>query len=473
MRILLLAFPCVLVAQAPTVWQQYAHLAAQAPTVWQQYADPADAGFDAIALSAVGEQAEALGSAAVFVVHRGHVLSAFGEVELALPCHSVRKSLISALVGIQVAAGEIDTAATLEQLGIDDVPPLTAAERAATVFDLLRSRSGIYHPAAKEPRDMKTSRPARGSHRPGEHFWYNNWDFNTVATVFARATGSDVFAAFARDLATPLGMEDFRATDAQFELEPSSSLHPAYDFRLSARDLARIGWLFACDGSWGDARIVPADWVAESTKVHSQQSGGNGYGLMWWSYPAGAFEGNEQLDALDRERKFAAIGTGGQLLLVLPDAQLVFVHRVSTDTGPGVRGGDVWRLAEAVLDARSGTAVAEPRLMPLSPTRFEPRLVLPPLPDAVPLPAAALAELVGEYGGDGPRGLRLTLHLHDGRLFGLAHGQGEVEMFCSEKDHFFAKAEWSLRAVVHRDDAGKIASVTVSLQGRSMELSRR
>lgn len=49
--------------------------------------------------------------------------------------------------GIYVAKGVIDTSATLEELGIDDMPPaLTKEEKQATVFDLMRSRSGVYHP---------------------------------------------------------------------------------------------------------------------------------------------------------------------------------------------------------------------------------------------------------------------------------------------------------------------------------------
>jgi hypothetical protein len=54
----------------------------------------------------------------------------------------VRKSLLSALYGIAVAEGKISLVSTLAELGIDDKPPsLTAAEKLATVHDLLMARN--------------------------------------------------------------------------------------------------------------------------------------------------------------------------------------------------------------------------------------------------------------------------------------------------------------------------------------------
>ncbi len=68
-----------------------------------------------------------------------------------------------AVLGFISAEGVIDVNATLEQMGIDDAPdPLTEDERQARVVDLLRARSGIYHPVDFETPYQKTTRPARG-----------------------------------------------------------------------------------------------------------------------------------------------------------------------------------------------------------------------------------------------------------------------------------------------------------------------
>ena len=51
---------------------------------------------------------ERIGSAAVMIVDDGVVVDAWGDLEHKYLCHSMRKSLISALYGIYVADGKID-----------------------------------------------------------------------------------------------------------------------------------------------------------------------------------------------------------------------------------------------------------------------------------------------------------------------------------------------------------------------------
>ena len=86
---------------------------------------------------------------ALMIVTDGKVVAEWGNTASRYKTHSVRKAFLSALYGIGVAEGRIDLTSTLEELRIDDDPiPLTPAEKQATVADLLKARSGIYHPAA-------------------------------------------------------------------------------------------------------------------------------------------------------------------------------------------------------------------------------------------------------------------------------------------------------------------------------------
>lgn len=190
--------------------------------VWLRYASPAEAGFDAKRLERAKEFAKSIGSAAFFLVYDGAVVDAWGEHERRFMCHSVRKSLLSGAYGLHA----IDTSKTLADLGIDDVQGLTKNEKQARIVDLLCARSGVYHPAAYETEGMKKRRPARGSHAPGTHFWYNNWDFNALLTIFEKETGTKFFEEFERELARPLGMQDFRLLDTYYHLEPHNSRHP-------------------------------------------------------------------------------------------------------------------------------------------------------------------------------------------------------------------------------------------------------
>jgi len=142
---------------------------------WQTASSPEAVGWSPAKLAEARAFAEKIGSAAVIIVQGGVVVDAWGETARKFQCHSMRKSLLSALIGIHVHAGNIDTAKTLEALGIDDnAPALTPTEKRATIADLLKARSGVYHPAVAETEWMKARRPARGSHLPGTFWYYNN-----------------------------------------------------------------------------------------------------------------------------------------------------------------------------------------------------------------------------------------------------------------------------------------------------------
>jgi CubicO group peptidase (beta-lactamase class C family) len=113
----------------------------------------------------------------------------------------------------------------------------------ATVSDLLKSCSGVYHQAAAETNKMEEMRPQRGSHPPGIFYYYNNWDFNVLGTIFEKVTGARIFEAFKKEIAEPIAMENFSLDDCRYSYEEKKSMHPAYNFRMTARDLARFGLL--------------------------------------------------------------------------------------------------------------------------------------------------------------------------------------------------------------------------------------
>ncbi|WAC25868.1 serine hydrolase domain-containing protein [Ancylobacter sp. SL191] len=300
-------------------------------------------GWSASGLAAAQEQAVGLGTTAVIVLRHGRPVAGWGEVARKVDVASVRKSLLGALIGIAVAEGRLALDATLADLGIDDVPPvLTVDERRATLRDLLMARSGIYHPAAHETAPMKRDRPARGSHPPGSFWYYNNWDFNALGTIWRRATGEDIFAGFERRIARPIGMQDFTAADGRYVREPASE-HPAYPFRLSARDAARFGQLYLDKGSWAGQPIVPAGWVEASTTAWSPSDRSRqGYGYLWWVPPT---------DAFGPGAAYAA-GFGGQMIAIVP-ARGVVVAVTTEWRGGGrkVRGSELLRLLAAILQA--------------------------------------------------------------------------------------------------------------------------
>ena len=238
---------------------------------WEQYATPEEAGWSSEELSLAEEMLDPVGSAAVIVLYDGVVLTQWGQVERPFDGASMRKSLLSALYGIAVAKGEIDIDETIGSIGIDEDVGLTATEKSAKVSNLLKSRSGIYLPAAFRVYEG-IKKPARGSHKPGTHWYYNNWDFNALGTIYNRKTSRDLIEDFQSFVAKPLQMEDFDLRHTRYRYEANYSRHPDAAFRMSARDLARFGLLFLNDGRWKGQQVVPVDWVRASTQTYSRTS---------------------------------------------------------------------------------------------------------------------------------------------------------------------------------------------------------
>ena len=275
--------------------------------------------------------ARSLDTSSVMVVHRGVPVAVWGDVARRENSQSVRKSLLSSLFGFLVTDGRLSLDATLAELGVTDDPPLTEAERRATVRDLLLSRSGVYHSALYEVGSWKRRIPERGSHRPGEHWYYNHWGFNALATIFERSAGRPPDGAFADWVAEPIGMEDVRPEDVVYltrdhpaeKAMGNESDHPAYVFMISARDLARFGLLYLADGVWDGRRVLPAGWVEESTLGSARETGIENlrYGYMWWVYPPTESRPGPIV---------VARGGRGHRLMIFPDLDLVVVHRIPT-----------------------------------------------------------------------------------------------------------------------------------------------
>ena len=252
------------------------------------------------------------------VIKDGQLVAEWGTTDKSTDLHSVRKSLLSALYGIAVEKGLIDLNSTLAELGIDDQnPPLSSQEKQARVVHLLQSRSGIYHDYV----NLEGGLPDPGIHRPGTFFYYNNWSFNALGTIFEQETELPIGEAFKRWIADPIEMQDFEVKDVTYE-SSEESIHSAYRFWISARDLARFGVLFQQEGQWNGQQIIPRGWIPDSIEPYSI-SNRVGYGYSWWrvvGYPDWLSSG-----------AYYASGTGGQKLLIDPDRKLVVVHR--TDTG--------------------------------------------------------------------------------------------------------------------------------------------
>ncbi|MFP4691334.1 MAG: serine hydrolase domain-containing protein [Bacteroidales bacterium] len=320
---------------------------------WDKAEAPEDLGFNAEKLALARDYSETIATSAVMIISEGMIVDEWGETDTKYMTHSLRKSFLSALYGNYVADGTIPMGASMEELGIDDDPPLTEMERTATVRDLLKARSGIYHDALYESQGMKDLKPTGLIVTPGTHWYYNNWDFNASGTIFMQLTGKDIFEAIEEEIARPIGMEQFKAEDGWY-VTGEASIHPAYPFAIDARDLARFGLLMLRNGRWKDRQIIPEEWVHESTRYHSDASlySADGYGYMWWV--ARDFNSFPHYPGADiPDGAYSARGAGGHHLVIFPDDDLIIVHRVDTYNRENqVTNEEFGTLAKLILEAR-------------------------------------------------------------------------------------------------------------------------
>jgi CubicO group peptidase (beta-lactamase class C family) len=333
------------------------HLQDYPGKIWSALVSPEPSGWSSEKMKVARGYADSIHSAAVLIVQDGVLIDKWGDLGKKFNAYSIRKSMLSALYGVYVDEGKIDVNQTLEQLGIDDNPPaLTKAEKQARIVDLLRARSGVYHTALLEPPYMKETRPKRGSHIPGTFWFYNNWDFNVLGTIFEHHVGMSIGDAFNTHIATPLQMEDFRAEDFYYVRGPES-IHPAYSCHVSSRDLARFGLLYLQRGRWGNQQIVPDSWVdklSQPSETLGRYRGIDigGYEYLWWTEAEGKLFPGVELGG----DSFAARGIGGHYLVVIPHHNLVIVHRVDNgdDQHEVVNSQQFGHLLKLILEAQIG-----------------------------------------------------------------------------------------------------------------------
>lgn len=146
--------------------------------------------------------------------------------------------------------------------------------------------------------------------------------------VIRGATGRDVPSLLSEKILMPLGLE----RDGYYITDGAGVAFVLGGLNFTTRDFARFGQMIAQDGSYGGQQIVPAQWIAESTRPSAPTKDGNiGYGYQWW-IPVGAHEG-----------EFMARGVYGQYIYI-DQARNVVIMTTGADRNfrdKGVDGSNI------------------------------------------------------------------------------------------------------------------------------------
>jgi CubicO group peptidase (beta-lactamase class C family) len=229
---------------------------------------------------------------------------------------SVTKSFIATLVGIAADRGAFPD---LEKTVVSYFPgrafaALDSRKSSMTVKDLLTMSSGLdWQEGDPTYRAMYYSRdwvqyvldiPMAGD--PGEAFRYCSGCSHLLSAILQEATGENPRDFAEKYLFEPIGLRSF-----DWETDSQGIPIGGWGLSLAPRDMARLGYLYLNGGSWNGQQVVSPEWVQASVSRQIETGDELGYGYQWWIYPS--------------HGAYAALGLGGQTILVVPDLDLVIV----------------------------------------------------------------------------------------------------------------------------------------------------
>lgn len=270
---------------------------------------------------------------------------------------SVTKTVMSVVIGVAKYRNEFPLeldAPILRFFDLSKTKNVNERKERITLLDLLTMRSGLDW-----EEDLPYNDPRNGSSAmeacddwiqfvidrpmafdPGTHFAYSSGVSQLLGYIFQRVTGRDIETYATEYLFKPLHFEKHF-----WKHTPLGLVDTQGGLYLRPRDLAKIGELYLYGGTWAGQRIVSEDWISASVAASTQARQGMKYGYQWWLIPYGA-----QPERL----AWAALGLGGQRLLVLPESELIMVF-----TGWNI-------LAESSLNSREVITRIVPAIQPLA-----------------------------------------------------------------------------------------------------------
>ncbi len=237
---------------------------------------------------------------------------------------SMAKSFISALIGIAMAEGKINS---LDDAVADYLPGFDHDDnRKLTIRHLLTMSSALDWDEQYASLFSQTTEAYYGKRLgkqmmrlkvtgdPGKAYDYMSCNTQLLGLVLRKATGTKISHYATEKLWTPMQASH----DARWSLGRKRGIEKAYCCLYSnARDFARIGKLYLDSGRWNGRQLVPEEYVLASLRPAPLLDKGQPnkiYGYHWW------------LDNIDGHPIFYARGILGQYVIALPEEDLIIVR---------------------------------------------------------------------------------------------------------------------------------------------------
>ena len=296
------------------------------PTAGWRISTPEEQGLDPVLLGQMFDAIEdrSLNVHSVVLVRNGVIVaeayySPYGQNTRHV-LYSVTKSFVSALVGIAIEEGYIES---VDQPVLGFFPDRAFAnpnsrKDAMTLEHLLTMTAGLdweegtptYMAMYRSQDWVSYVLDAPMVAEPGDQFVYCSGCSHVLSAIIQQATGMNTLEYAQSRLFEPLGITNVYWDSSGIPIG-------GWGLEITPRDMAKFGYLYLNDGVWEGQQIVPAEWVRTSVGEHVGTNGSLGYGYQWWTYPS--------LDA------YTAIGRDAQLILVMPALDVVAVFTAELD----------------------------------------------------------------------------------------------------------------------------------------------
>ena len=243
------------------------------------------------------------------------------------PVYSVTKSFTSTLIGRAIEDGYIESIdqKILDFLGHIDVPNIENKEN-ITIEHLLTMTSGIawnedisYYDPANTFRQLVDSSNwvefvlnQAMEDEPRNTWKYNSGGSHLLSAIIENATGIPTLGYASTHIFSKLGFYNYL-----WEEDPQDICFGGGGLQLLPKDMAKLGYLFLNKGTWNDTQIVSEEWVSQASEGKIYLSDRTNYGYQWWVFP--------QINA------YLALGWAGQIIMVIPDHDIVAVFTSSLD----------------------------------------------------------------------------------------------------------------------------------------------
>jgi len=231
--------------------------------------------------------------------------------------------MISALVGIAIREKNLNN---LDQKLLDYfheyiTPDMDRQKFEITIKHLLTMKAGIPHENSSYTTIYNSSNWIRTVlalplvSQPGKEFHYNTFSVHLLSGILTKTSGTHTYHFAENYLMKPSGI-----TIRGWQRDNQGYYFGGGGLQMTARDMAKIGWIYLNHGSIGGKQILPNEWIDLSISKHTEfmnQSWGEfhnyNFGFLWW------------IGNLKEYPVFMAIGYAGQFIINIPALNMVIV----------------------------------------------------------------------------------------------------------------------------------------------------